>query len=171
MDVGVAVMDPTGIAVLLIVVGILMLIAEVTIPGFFIAIPGTVLLVLGVVGLMAPWVFYSTWTPVFILAVGVPTFIVTIMFYMKFGPTSPPVTTVASSLVGKTGVVTKEVRPDSLRGKVKIGSDVWSATSNRAIPAGTRVRVVRSEGVHVIVEPVEEAKEEGGKRAEENIGG
>ncbi|WP_420804949.1 NfeD family protein [Hyperthermus butylicus] len=39
-----------------------------------------------------------------------------------------------------------------------MGSDVWSATTRgKPIPRGTKVRVVGVEGVHLIVEPVEEA--------------
>ena len=155
-------MDPATIGVILIVLGIVMLISEVTIPGFFIAIPGTVLVVLGVIGIYAPSLFYSSWTPILILLIGVPTFIVTIFMYMKFGPTSEPVTTVAASLVGKEGKVTRAVDPDSLKGKVKIDHQIWSATADHTIPQGTKVRVVKSEGVHVVVEEIKEkgAKEE-----------
>jgi membrane protein implicated in regulation of membrane protease activity len=52
------------------------------------------------------------------------------------------------------GVVEVEVVPNSLKGKVRIDHDTWSATSGSLIPAGRRVKVVASEGVHVTVEEV-----------------
>jgi membrane protein implicated in regulation of membrane protease activity len=69
-------------------------------------------------------------------------------------PPAPPETTVATSLIGKEGVVEVEVVSGSLKGKVRIANVVWSATSEQPIPVGTRVKVVRSEGVHVTVEKV-----------------
>ena len=45
-----------------------------------------------------------------------------------------------------------------MKGKVKIDSDVWSATSDEPIAIGEEVTVDRSEGVHVHVRriPMEE---------------
>jgi membrane protein implicated in regulation of membrane protease activity len=59
---------------------------------------------------------------------------------------------VATSLIGREGIVTTEVRPNSLSGKVRIEHDNWSATSDRVIPIGRKVVVKASEGVHVTVE-------------------
>ena len=39
-------------------------------------------------------------------------------------------------------------------GKVRIGSDVWSATSDKVIEPGNKVVVVAVEGVHLIVKPL-----------------
>ena len=38
-----------------------------------------------------------------------------------------------------------------MKGKVKIGGDLWSATSDEPIEEGTEVIVESSEGVHVHV--------------------
>jgi len=76
--------------------------------------------------------------------------------YQKLAPPAPPETTVATSLVGTTGVVERAVEPNSLKGKVRIEHDVWSATSETPIPAGRKVVVKSSEGVHVMVEEVPE---------------
>ena len=71
--------------------------------------------------------------------------------YRRLGGPAPPSTTVAGSLVGRDGTVIVETNPDNLKGKVKIGSDTWSADSDEIIEAGTEVTVVSSEGVHVHV--------------------
>ncbi len=55
------------------------------------------------------------------------------------------------SLIGKTGTVTVATEVGSMRGKVRIGSDTWSATSDEPIEAGETVVVESSEGVHVHV--------------------
>jgi membrane protein implicated in regulation of membrane protease activity len=51
-------------------------------------------------------------------------------------------------------MVTTAVVPSSLKGKVRIDHDTWSATSDKAIPVGRKVVVKASEGVHVKVEEV-----------------
>ena len=59
------------------------------------------------------------------------------------------------SLIGKQGIVTTPTSPQSTtKGKVKIGSDIWSATSDKPIKKGKRVVVIASEGVHIIVEEI-----------------
>ena len=52
------------------------------------------------------------------------------------------------------GVVTVDVYPNNLRGKVVIENDTWSATSESLIIKGKSVVVVSSEGVHVVVKEV-----------------
>jgi len=151
-------LDPGTLGIALIVIGILLLISEVVVPGFFIAIPGTVITVLGLIGAIEPSFLESKWTPLVMLMVAIPTFFGTIYFYKKFGPTAPPITTVATSLAGKTGKVTSEIDPDSLKGKVKIEHQLWSAIADTPIPVGARVEVVDSEGVHVRVKIIEEEK-------------
>jgi len=151
-------MDPeSSLALAFVIIGILMLLAEAASPGSFIIVPASVLLVLGGVGLLYPDWLVSWWAPLAAVVVLVPMTIVTIKLYQKLAPPVPPETTVATSLIGQYGVVVTEVTPANLRGKVRIANDVWSATSKMTIPAGRRVVVRGSEGVHV---KVEEAPEE-----------
>jgi len=138
-----------------IIIGILMLLAELSSPGAFILVPATVLLVLGFVGIVSPEVLISWWSPVIVAAVVIPITYVTMRMYQKLAPPAPPETTVATSLVGMTGVVVTDVTPNSLKGKVRIEHDTWSATSSKPIPAGKKVVVKTSEGVHVTVEEIE----------------
>lgn len=136
------------------VIGILMLLAEVSSPGAFILVPATVLMVLGTIGILAPDVLLSWWSPMVAGLIVIPMTYVTMKMYQKLAPPAPPETTVASSLMGQVGVVEVEVVPNSLRGKVRIDHDTWSATASKTIPVGRRVKVVASEGVHVTVEEV-----------------
>ena len=71
------------------------------------------------------------------------------------------VATNADSLVGNICVVTEQV--DAMSGRVKVGDVTWSARTEDAqvIPAGTKVRILKIQGVKVFVEKAtneEEAK-------------
>ena len=135
-----------------VIIGILMVLAELASPGAFMLVPATVLLVLGAVGIVAPDLLLSWWSPVIAAIITIPITYVTMKMYAKLAPPAPPETIVASSLVGMTGFVEYEVEPNSIRGKVRIAHETWSATSDKIIPAGKKVVVKASEGVHVTVE-------------------
>lgn len=134
------------------IVGIVLLLVEAASPGFFIGVPATILIVLGLLGMFIPNFYFSPWAPITAIAVGAPLTYLTIVLYQRLAPPSPPTTTSGGSLVGMFGRVVRELDPDSIMGKVNIDNQVWSATAEEALPEGTRVRVVRSRGVHVVVE-------------------
>lgn len=139
------------VGLVLLIIGVVMLIVEAASPGFFIAVPATVLIVLGLLGMFVQGFLYSVWSPVLAILATVPTTIFTMWFYSRFAPPSPPTTTVGESLISRQGIVTVAVFPHTIRGKVRIGNEVWSATSDEMIKEGERVLVIGSEGVHVIV--------------------
>jgi inner membrane protein len=147
-------MTGADLGLIFIIIGVIMLLAEAVTPGAFLVVPATVLIVLGALGLIAPNLLLSIWSPIIAIAIGVPVFMLTVKAYQKLSPPMPPTTTVATSLIGMEGIVVTDVCPNNIRGKVKIENDVWSATAARPIQAGYRVRVVHSEGVHVKVEPI-----------------
>ena len=141
------------LGVALVIIGLLMLVAEVHAPGFFIAVPGTMLLVLGIALLAIGNV--DIYTALALMAIGAAISIAfTLWFYGRIGRPEPPTTTTPDKLVGTRGKVIKKVEPDSLRGKVRIGSEIWSATSKVEIPEGATIVVRGAEGVHLIVEEV-----------------
>jgi len=53
------------------------------------------------------------------------------------------------ALVGKVGEARTKVFDD---GSVQVGGELWSARSEKSIPAGSQIRVIRREGFVVIVE-------------------
>lgn len=144
----------TDLSLVFIVIGVLMLLVELSQPGSFLLVPATVLLVLGGIGLVFPDLLLTVWSPIIAVIILVPTTFLTIKLYQRLAPPAPPETTVATSLIGKDGVVETEVVPGSLKGKVRIANVIWSATSAAPISVGKRVKVVRSEGVHVTVEEI-----------------
>ncbi len=60
------------------------------------------------------------------------------------------------SIIGSEGLVTTDIENITAQGQVKLGGMEWTArsTSGAPIPAGTRIRVDRIEGVKVFVTPV-----------------
>jgi len=134
----------------MIIIGIGLMVAEAMYPGFFVAVPGTVLLVMGAVFILLPEIF-EQWSPIIMVVTALLASIGTIMLYRKIAPGQKPSSTSMDSLVGMKGIVTIDVQPDSISGKVKLTNQIWSATSESSIPAGRKVEVISSEGVHVKV--------------------
>lgn len=147
----------TQISVVMIVLALLLFLAEALSPGFFLLVPATVLAILGFIGLIWPEVLFSWWSPIIAFGLLIPMTYITIKFYQKLAPPGPPETSVATSMVGREGLVTEQVIPDSLKGKVRIQNDSWSATSDHPIPKGAWVVVYESEGVHVKVKEKEKS--------------
>lgn len=66
------------------------------------------------------------------------------------------VTTNAFSLIGKKGIVTKEINGQtSSFGQVKVAEEIWSAISEdgSSIPEDSEIEVVKIDGVKLIVKP------------------
>lgn len=144
-------METMYIAMALVVFGLILVLAEATMPGGYLLIPGIDMLVIGAYAILFPDYLYTWVTPVVAAVLTVPVVIGTLMLYRRLGKTEPPSTTVTGSLIGKTGKVTVDTVPGNIKGKVKIGSDVWSASSDIPLPVGTEVVVDSAEGVHVHV--------------------
>ena len=141
---------------LLIIAGALFLLVEVHTPGFFAAVPGTVMIILGILILLGIDIFNSGWGIVIGVAIALCAAVFTVWMYGRITPNDISTTTVSrDSLVGREGRVKLAVNPNSLAGKVMIGSSEWSARSTgEVISVGKKVKVVESQGVHVVVEEV-----------------
>ena len=146
-----------GIALgwLLIVVGAALLLVEVHSPGFFAAVPATVLIILGILLLLGVDIFNSGWGVVIGVVSALCAAGLTVWMYSKITPNESPTTISRDTLIGMEGRVTKTVDATTISGKVVIGTTEWSAHSTGAIiSTGRQVRVVNSEGVHIVVEEV-----------------
>ena len=144
-------MDPVTIATICIIIGAICIIIEAVSPGVFFLVPGGIFVVIGAMGYFIDGFFESWQLPVVVVVVTVIMTILTIKLYHFLAKPAPPETVVMESLIGRDGLVTVAVSPNNLRGKVRIGSDTWSATSDETIDAGANVTVYAAEGVHVKV--------------------
>ncbi len=141
------------LGITLVIIGLILLIWEVHMPGFFIAVPGTIMIVLGVC-MMFMENLDVLLTSILIVISAIFASIFTLLFYRHLGKPQPPETTTVEKLVGKMGVVVKKIEPNSIKGKVKIDGEVWSATAGKEIDVGKKVIVVGGEGVHLYVKEV-----------------
>jgi len=152
------VIDPT-IGVALVIVGIILLAFELVHPGALLLIPGSILLVAGFLYLFLPNVLLDSYIgPVAIIVVAIVAALIEIPYYRWIAPTHSPLSTTSGGLVGAEGIVIVPVVPNTLKGKVRVRSEVWSAKASIPIPEGTKVRVVHGEGVSVTVAPIEPSK-------------
>jgi membrane-bound ClpP family serine protease len=136
-----------------IIVGVLLFIVEVFQPGFLIAVPGTVFIVLGV--LMSFNLNLGLWILPIGLAVGLGSLYGTMRLYQSLAPPDTPSEMSIESTIGKSGIVTRDVKANEMSGKARIGREEFRATSESNIPKGTKVKVTNAEGITVIVVPEE----------------
>ena len=136
-----------------IIVGVLLFIVEVFQPGFLIAVPGTVFIVLGV--LMSFNLDLGLWILPIGLAVGLGSLYGTMMLYQSLAPPDTPSEMSIEIVIGKSGTVTKDVVANTMDGKAKVGREEFRATSDSDIPKGTKVKVINAEGITVTVVPEE----------------
>ncbi len=141
---------------LLIVLGALVLLFEAFSPGFFMTVPGTVMIILGILLVLGVDIFSSVWGIVVGVAAALVSAGITVWFYSRLNRGEGiPTTTSRDTVIGRTGRVTRAVDAETLDGKVRVDGHDWSAHSTgRAIAKGAAVRVVGAEGVHVVVEEI-----------------
>ena len=77
-------------------------------------------------------------------------------FIKRFVNKDSKTVTGSFAVIGKTGIVTKEINTDLAQGQVRIDGDIWSAKTETGeiLPEGTQVKVLRLSGVKVIVEKI-----------------
>ncbi len=144
------------VGIVLVVGGIVFLALELIHPGALLFIPGSILLVGGLLYMFLPDTLLNSYVGTLLIVVAaVAAGLIEIPYYRWVAPTHRPMSTTSAGLVGDEAVVIVPVVPDTLRGKVRVRSEVWSAKATVPIPVGTRVRIVHGEGVSVSVEPLE----------------
>ncbi|MBN1165726.1 MAG: NfeD family protein [Methanospirillaceae archaeon] len=143
-----------GWIIILLGAGFLML--EVFSPGFFLAVPGTVLIIIGILILLGFDIFESSAGIIVGVVIAFIASGLTIWIYSRLTPDEEkPRATSMDSVIGKSGLVLKAVNPDTISGKVELDGQEWSARSTGAhIPENSRIVVVSSQGVHVVVQEV-----------------
>lgn len=76
-------------------------------------------------------------------------------FVKKF-TNSQTISTNINSLIGKTGIVVKEIDNLASVGQVKVNGELWSAKSidNQIISENTKVEIIKIDGVKLIVKTI-----------------
>jgi len=153
-------MDELTSGWLTVLIGTILLGCEVFSPGFFLAVPGTVLVILGILLLLGVDLFANGIGITISIVSALLASILTVLMYKHLTPGNPvPLSTSQDSLIGLHGIVLVPVIPTNISGKVTIQGQEWSARSIESIemiPPDTAVVVVSAQGVHVVVKPLEE---------------
>ncbi|MFZ0699609.1 MAG: NfeD family protein [Thermoplasmata archaeon] len=148
------------IGIILLVAGVILLAAELIHPGALLLIPASLLIMAGFLWIFLPNTLLNSDLGVVLIIVAAGAgALLEIPYYRWVAPVHAPMSTTVGTLVGHEGVIVAPVYPDSLHGKVQIGSEIWSARANIPIAPGTHVRVVAGSGVSVSVEPLPEGSE------------
>ena len=142
----------TEIGLAFIIIGILLFLVEATMPGFLVAVPGTVLIALGI--LMSFDIVTGIWLLPVGLAVGLGSLYGTVKFYQTFATPDTPSEKSIESFVGMSGKVTKAISPDTF-GKVRVDREEMRAISESDLSVGISVEVVSAEGITLTVKAKE----------------
>ena len=135
-----------------IIVGILLFVVEVFQPGFLIAVPGTVFIVLGLLMSFNEALELSAFSLVAIgLVVGLGSLYGTMRMYQSLAPPDTPSEMSIEVMVGKSGIVSKDIVANEMTGKVKVGREEFRATADIAIPSGKKVKVTHAAGITLTV--------------------
>lgn len=133
--------------------GIALVVLEWARPGALLLIPGSILGVSGFLYLLSPaYVLDNPIGPIAAVVAAMIATAVEIIHYRRIAPTHWSLGATTAGLVGAEAFVIVPIVPNTLKGKVRVRSEVWSARAAIPIPAGAWVRVVKGEGVSVLVE-------------------
>ncbi len=114
------------------------------------------------IGAICAWIVSVVGGPIWLqlcvfVGVSILTLILTRPIALKYlNPKHEP--TNADAVPGKEGIVVAEVRPVEGIGQIKVGGQIWSAKpedGTNVIPVGTRVQVLRIEGVKAVIRVIE----------------
>ena len=143
--------------ILLIVLSIILFIMEMKIASYgLLSIAGIVSLLLGSLmmfegGSPGTKLSWQVLLPTIMVVSGFFVFVTTLVFRSQV---SKPVTG-SAGLVGKTGVVKKQIAPE---GKVFLHGELWNAVADTPIDEGAKVRIVRVNNLVLEVEAMDDAQ-------------
>ena len=105
------------LALAFIIIGVLLFVVEVFQPGFLIAVPGTVFIVLGILMSFDDALGLSSGTLLVIgLVVGLGSLYGTMTMYQSLAPPDTPSEMSIESMIGKSGIVTRDVTANEMSG-------------------------------------------------------
>jgi membrane protein implicated in regulation of membrane protease activity len=134
------------------VAALLLFVAEMLAPGFWLLSVAVGSVVAGLVSLVVP----GALIPALSFAAGTLLSLVGIRPFLlqRASSHSPDIKTNVEALVGRVGVVSERIDPGTGRGRVVVEGEDWRGTSlmDTVLEPGTRVMVVRVEGTTLYVD-------------------
>ncbi len=134
------------------VAALLLFVAEMLAPGFWLLSVAVGCLAAGLVSLVAPGVL----VPALTFAAGTLLSLVGLRPFLlrHLHPSAGELRTNVDALVGKVGIVSERIDPGTGKGRVLVEGEDWRGASlmDTALEPGTRVMVVRVEGATLYVD-------------------
>jgi len=137
-------------ALIWVALAILAAIIEVSIPHFgvvFVSVGAVAAAVVSAVGFGLPAQII-----VFIVALGVSLVLLRPRLVRRLGARGVPSRT--DTLIGKQGVVTHDIDASLGGGRVTVGGEDWAARAATTLPVGTKIRVLKADGIVLEVTPI-----------------
>jgi membrane protein implicated in regulation of membrane protease activity len=137
-------------ALIWVALAILAAIIEVSIPHFgvvFVSVGAVAAAVVSAVGFGLPAQIL-----VFIVALGLSLALLRPRLVRQLGARGVPSRT--DTLIGKQGVVTHDIDLSLGGGRVTVGGEDWAARAATTLPVGTKIRVVKADGIVLEVTPI-----------------
>jgi membrane protein implicated in regulation of membrane protease activity len=116
------------------------MIMELFTPGFFLLLAGIAACFTGAIAYFIPNIFWLQW-----IIFGISTILVLVFLRKYILNRIEPINTVSSNvdgLIGKTAVVVNKIQPESLKGQVRVGGEIWIAKSLDGKPIETNEEVI-----------------------------
>ena len=136
----------------LLIVGLALIVAELTFPGYYIGVAGTVGLVVGLLEMVWPTFLTSPASGPIAALVAVVAAMISFQFYRKFSaPINQRGGSPGQELLGKTGIVVRTIRPHTIQGRVEIQGKLWGADGLDPIGPGSHIIVDQVRETHVVV--------------------
>ena len=137
-------------ALIWVALAILAAIIEVSIPHFgvvFVSVGAVAAAVVSAIGFGLPAQII-----VFIVALGVSLFLLRPRLVRRLGARGVPSRT--DTLIGKQGVVTHNIDASLGGGRVTVGGEDWAARAATTLAVGTKIRVLKADGIVLEVTPI-----------------
>lgn len=136
----------------LLIVGLALIVAELTWPGYYIGVAGTVGFAVGLLQMVWPWFLTSGASGPVAALVAVVAAMFSFQFYRKFAsPIDRRGGSPGPELVGKSGIVVQLVRPYTTQGRVDIQGKLWGADAVEPIGPGSHIIVEAVRDTHLLV--------------------
>ena len=132
-----------GTATAWVVLAIAAAIVEVSVPQFgvvFVSVAAVAAALVAAIGLGG-----ALQIAVFVVALGLSLTLVRPRLMARLG--APGVPSRTDTLIGREGIVTHDIESTVGAGRVNVGGEDWAARAERPLPAGTRIRVVKADGI------------------------
>jgi len=137
-----------------IIIGLVLVALEMVVPGLVIIWFGVAAVLTGILAFFIPNPYFQYGAFLFFSGLGV--FLAQWIGRKITRPEPEPVG--ALRLPGAIGVVLESIEPAKM-GRVKVQGEEWRAEAAVPLAEGVKVKVVKVDGTHLVVEPLEEGRQ------------